>query len=91
MSRSSHKRLTISCLAETLGVNRRTVARLLRTGVPGIERTGRASWRILDNSAFNLWTAEYFGSRNYALVVQNWLRSDAALEDVQSRISKAKP
>jgi hypothetical protein len=90
MSRSSHKRLKINGLAETLRVNRRTVARLLRTGGPGIERTGRASWRIIDNSAFNLWTAEYFGSRNYALVIQNLLRSDAALRDVQSRMSKAK-
>jgi hypothetical protein len=57
---SHFQRLKIKDLAKSLGIDRRSLARLLASGkVPGFERGPTGRWRLADLAAFEAWVKEY--------------------------------
>jgi DNA-binding Xre family transcriptional regulator len=57
---SHFQRPKIKDLAKSLGIDRRSLARLLASGkVPGFERGPTGRWRLVDFGAFEAWAKEY--------------------------------
>jgi hypothetical protein len=59
-SMSHFGRTKVKDLAQRLGIDRRSLARLLASKeIPGFERTPKGRWRLVDLSVFEVWAKEY--------------------------------